>query len=93
METKLPKGSERPIRSTIGQLQQFKEGLIWRDMKEEIELWLHNAHLGLEAPQGEDETNILRGMCKAARDFLELPDVLINLAIMQAEQEEDNVED
>ena len=87
MDKNLPKVLS--YRSTLGQFMDFKDSLIWQDMKSEIQLWINNAHGALETDLDPISTAKVRGCIQAARDLLQLPDTIIGLM----EQEQENADE
>lgn len=71
------------MRSTIGQLRDFKGSVIWTDIVEELEVWLGMIHEQLENHGlAEDHRMLdrLGGCAEAVRNFSDVLDVLIGLA-------------
>lgn len=63
------------FRSTRGQLDEFfKSSVIWKDIKEELDVWLDEVHMQLENNDGEFSSRILDrlgGNAEAIRNFLD----------------------
>ena len=71
------------MRSTPGQLEDFKSSSIWFDIREELSKWLNEIHEQLENQglhldhRGLDR---LGGCAEAVRSFDQIVEVLIGLA-------------
>jgi hypothetical protein len=92
------------VYSTVSQLEDFKESLIWKDIERELKAW----QLGFEIEQRglvEDvaENNLstanvlthlgdLHGRQKAIEYVLSIVDVLISIAIEEQEENQDGKE-
>jgi arabinogalactan endo-1,4-beta-galactosidase len=75
------------LRSSIGQLKDFKESTIWLDISDELDIWLHQIHQELENGLVDGELaysarllDRLGGSAEAVRNFHNMIDVLIDLA-------------
>ena len=71
------------MRSSVGQLKDFKSSMIWKDIVEELEVWLGMIHEALEN-QGVElshrHLDRLGGCAEAVRNFGDILNVLIGLA-------------
>ena len=70
------------MRSTLGQLKDFKESVIWADIVEELQIWLDQIRDGLENPGMQVEHRMLDrlgGCAEAIRNFSNIMDVLVAL--------------
>ena len=68
-------------KSTPGQMQDFLDGVVWRDIKEEIEAWIEEMQESLSDPDGPKDIEticIMRGITKACKNFLKMPEVLVD---------------
>jgi hypothetical protein len=65
------------IRSTAAQFNDFIDGFIWQDMKDELDIWLNGVRDGLEDTEA-DEKDLYRnqGRADAIRYFKSLPLVM-----------------
>ncbi len=67
--------------STRGQLDEFfKSSVIWKDIKEELEVWLSEVHMQLENNDGEFSSRILDrlgGNAEAVRNFMDFRKVML----------------
>ena len=71
------------MKSTPGQLIEFQQGFIWKDMLGEIDIWLNQIRDLLENSSMElshRKLDQLGGSAKALRNMKDLCTVLINLA-------------
>ena len=71
------------MRSTIGQLMDFKEGFIWADITDELEVWLKQIHQQLENHGMASDHRMLDrlgGSAEAIRNFEDIIDTLIDLS-------------
>ena len=71
------------MRSTIGQLKDFKSSVFWQDIEEELDIWLEEVRNQLENGdlQFDHRTlDQLGGCAKAIRNMKNLPEVLIGIA-------------
>ena len=71
------------MRSSVGQLKDFVDGVIWRDIQDELKLWLEDIRDQLEDPGHElfpEDIKRLQGNAEAVRRVLELPrNLILNL--------------
>jgi len=71
------------VRSSVGQLKDFVDGVIWRDIQDELKLWLEDIRDQLEDPGHElfpEDIKRLQGNAEAVRRVLELPrNLILNL--------------
>lgn len=78
------------MRSTLEQLRDFFEGLVWRDIEDELRLWLDDIRNLLESPDGTpfiDDVRRLQGSAEAIRNVLKLPENLIHNKEIELEEE------
>ncbi len=71
------------MKSSIGQLRDFKSSAIWQDITSELEVWLGQIHEQLEnigVAMEPRELDRLGGCAEAIRNFHDIVDVLIGLA-------------
>jgi hypothetical protein len=71
------------MRSTIGQLRDFKSSVIWTDIVEELEVWLGMIQEQLENADMElshRHLDRLGGCAEAVRNFSDILTVLVGLA-------------
>jgi len=71
------------MRSSPGQLIDFSQGVIWKDMVEEIDNWLNKIRDELENNNlsfSHRTLDQLSGCAKALRNMKDLPEVLIRLS-------------
>lgn len=69
--------------STIGQLRDFKESFIWKDITEELDIWLHQIHEQLEnhgMASSHRQLDRLGGCAEAIRNFNDILEVLTAVA-------------
>jgi hypothetical protein len=70
------------MRSTIGQLRDFKESNIWKDMRDELGVWLNEIHGQLEnagVMLEHRSLDRLGGNAETVRNVMDILDVLIGL--------------
>jgi len=71
------------ILSSIGQLIDFKENsIVWKDIKNELHVWLEDIRDLLENPDGDMSVRVLDrlgGNAETLRNILALPEVLIDI--------------
>lgn len=61
-------------------MQGFVDGLIWQDLKEEVNAWITELQETLSDPDGPKDIetiSMMRGSIKACKNFLQMPEVLI----------------
>lgn len=67
--------------STRGQLEEFfKSSVIWKDVKDELEVWLNEVHKQLENLDGEFSSrglDRLGGSAEAIRNFMDFQKVIM----------------
>ena len=71
------------MRSSIGQLRDFKASGIWTDIVEELGVWLGQIHEQLEnhgLTESHRQLDRLGGCAEAVRNFSDILEVLIGLA-------------
>jgi len=71
------------MRSTIGQIRDFRDSAIWQDITQELNVWLDQIHEQLEnhhLTADHRELDRLGGCAEAVRNFFDIPMVLIGLA-------------
>lgn len=71
------------MRSSLGQLKDFKESTIWADISEELRVWINQIHEELEDPDADMTDKMLYrlgGSALAIRNMTNIVDVLIGLA-------------
>ena len=71
------------MKSTIGQLRDFKESFIWQDMCEELDVWLEQVREQLEDPDSvfdDRQIHKLQGNAETIRNTKNIVDILIGLA-------------
>jgi len=71
------------MRSTKGQIEEFKESFIWLDILDELDMWLGQLHEQLENHSLEAthrDLDRLGGCCEAIRNFADILTVLSSLA-------------
>ena len=76
------------MRSTVGQLNDFKDSVFWQDCNEELDIWIEEIRNQLENLDLQFDGRALDqlgGCAKALRHAKQLPNVLIAIA-------EDNME-
>jgi len=67
-------------KSTPGQMDDFLQGNVWRDLKDEVEVWIKELQETLSDPDGPTDMDVIsnmRGSIKACKNFLQMPVVLI----------------
>jgi hypothetical protein len=70
------------MRSTPGQLIEFSQGFIWKDMLEEMDIWLERIRDELENPGlgfSQRTMDYLAGCAKTLRDLKMIPEILIRV--------------
>lgn len=70
------------MRSTIGQVTDFSTSNVWKDICDEIDIWLRQVRLELENLDLElshRALDQLSGCAKALRNVKNIPEVLIGL--------------
>ena len=75
------------VKSTPTQLKDFLESFIWQDLKGEVEEWIQDLQLILEDPDGSTEPHVLsvtRGSIRACRNFLNMPEVILENLVEDA---------
>ena len=89
------------IRTSIEEVEAFKESILWADMIEELNSWKEGFNREMlsivdEAASGNPSTasvlmhmGDLNGRQKAVDYFLSLPDVFISLLMEQREEKKD----
>jgi len=89
------------IRTTVDQLEEFKESILWADMVEELKSWkegFNGEMLSIvDNAEGENPSTAsvllhmgdLNGRQKAVDYFLSLPDVFLDLLKMKLEDKKD----
>ena len=67
------------MRSTIGQLKDFFEGVIWQDIEDELHAWIEDIRDSLEGRNTLfiEDVNRLRGSVEAVRNVLALKETMI----------------
>ena len=79
------------MRTSLGQMRDFVEGVIWKDIVDELSLWIEDIRDQLEDPGHElfpEDIKRLQGNVEALRRVLELPkNLILNL---EDELEESN---
>lgn len=84
------------MHSTPNQLRDFIAGNVWKDMKEELDIWVDDVRGALEDPDGTVEPAVLgnlRGIIKACQNFHLMPEVLLeNLLDDKEHDERDRIE-
>ena len=79
------------MRTSLGQMRDFVEGVIWKDIVDELSLWIEDIRDQLEDPGHEffpEDIKRLQGNVEALRKVLELPkNLILNL---EDELEESN---
>jgi hypothetical protein len=76
------------MRTTAGQLEEFKKSFIWLDILDELDVWLDQIHLQLENADGHVSHRTLdklAGNCETIRNVRDILDVMINLALEEVE--------
>ena len=71
------------MNSTVGQLRDFSESVIWTDMKNEMDIWLSQIHEQLENHGMEcshRDLDRLGGCAEAIRNFHDIIHIMIDLA-------------
>jgi hypothetical protein len=71
------------MKSTVGQIKDFKSSIFWQDVCEELDIWLGEVRNQLENPSLEMSHRTLdqlSGSAKAIRNLKRMPEVLIGLA-------------
>ena len=71
------------MRCSIGQLRDIKAGPFWKDVEEELGVWLLQVHEQLEnhgMAATHRELDRLGGAAEAVRNFSDIIEVLIGLA-------------
>jgi hypothetical protein len=67
--------------STRGQLGEFfKSSVIWKDIQDELDVWLDEVHMQLENNDGEFSTRVLDrlgGSAEAIRNFMDFQKVIM----------------
>lgn len=69
--------------SSASQIKEFSEGIIWKDMLAEIDIWLEQIRNELENNSlgfSHRTLDQLGGCAKALRNMKDLPEVLMHLA-------------
>ena len=81
-------GTEVVVRSSAGMLEEFINGIVWGDLKNELEAWLDGARDGLEDTNA-DEKELYRnqGRADAVRRMILLPEVMRD-ALLEKQREE-----
>lgn len=75
--------------STAYDFEQFVRGSIWKDMQEELGVWLGEIQKSLENPEADDATlRRLQGNAETIRKVLMLPEVVIHNLKLDMEEEE-----
>ena len=70
--------------------KEFKESVIWHDMRAELDVWLTEIRDVLENPNTPDVvTHSLRGSAEAIRNVLVLPETLADNISADKKAEED----
>ena len=89
------------IRTTVDQLEEFKESILWADMVEELKSWKEGFNREMlsivDNAEGENPSTAsvllhmgdLNGRQKAVDYFLSLPDVFLDLLKMKLEDKKD----
>ncbi len=83
------------MRSTPGQLSDFKRSVFWQDCLEELDIWIEEIRNQLENLdlQFDDRAlNQLGGCAKALRYTKQLPDVLMAVAEDNKEMRDEIIE-
>ena len=79
------------MRSSIGQLEEFKKTIIWLDVLDELEIWLRDVHSMLENDKlvlDHRELDRLGGNAEAFHKFEKILDYMIdNIELEQQERE------
>ena len=68
------------MRSSVGMLKDFTEGVVWQDLKDELGLWLEDIRNRLEDSDNTlfpEDIKRLQGNAEAVRNVLMLPENLI----------------
>jgi len=84
------------MRSTLGQLKDFKESVFWQDISEELDVWLEEIRNQLENGDlnfSHRTLDQLGGSAKAIRNIKNLPEVLIGLAEDNRELHDEMIND
>ena len=85
------------IRSSEGQLEEFKKSTIWLDILDELEIWLEGVHAKLENSSIDSthmELDRLGGNAEAFHKFEDILDYMItNIEIEQKNLEIDREKD
>ena len=89
------------IRTTVDQLEEFKESILWADITEELKSWKEGFNREMlsivDNAEGENPSTAsvllhmgdLNGRQKAVDYFLSLPDVFLDLLKMKLEDKKD----
>lgn len=80
--------------STRGQLNEFfKSSVIWKDIKDELDIWLEEIHGQLENTDGEFSSRILDrlgGSAEAIRNFRDFGEVMLTNYDIENETKKEN---
>jgi len=75
--------------STVYDFEQFVRGSIWKDMQEELGIWLEEIQKSLENPEAEEAVlRRLQGNAETIRKVLMLPEVVMHNLKLELEEEE-----
>lgn len=69
-----------PFKSGPGQMRDFLKGMVYQDIQEELNIWINELQGLLEDPDGTTDPLIIaqtRGSIRACRNFLQMPQVLL----------------
>jgi len=71
------------VQATAHALNEFLDSGLWKDMENELELWLDAARDGLENPEADDkEIYRNQGRADACRRLLSLPETMRDSLLM-----------
>jgi hypothetical protein len=66
------------ILSTYSQISDFIQSTVWRDISNEIQVWIAQIHEQFEVAEEHKEFYKLQGSAEACRNFLALPQQILD---------------
>jgi len=73
--------------------EEFTKSFVWQDMRNEILAWLEDARDHLESEEDAREIAKFQGITMACRNFLNLPDSIIEAYLASTPMAQDEIEE